>query len=785
MSIEADGTYKYQAGGSLRSNSLTYVTRQADTELFAALLAGEYCYVLNSRQMGKSSLRIRTMANLREQGIACAEIELSGIGSQQITPAQWYGGLIQELISGFKLQVKRQVWLQEREDLSPVQRLGEFIEQVLLVQISQKLVVFIDEIDSVLGLSFLTDDFFALIRHCYEKRAYSSEYQRLTFVLLGVATPSDLIQDEHATPFNIGRAIELKGVQLHECAVLEQGLAAKTCNPKGVLEQVLHWTGGQPFLTQKLCWMIATTEMTIPVGEEVQQIERLVRSRLIDHWELHDEPEHLKTIRDRILRNSRRRVQLLKLYQRILQTGKITANSSPEHMELRLSGLVTKQGGYVSVYNHIYAAVFNRAWVAQQLKAVRAVPTVPAWTAVLAGVGVTALIWGMRSLGILQTFELQTLDQLMRWRPAEAADHRILTITIGEADIQYQDRMGMERKGSLSDQALAQLLQKLEPHQPDVIGLDIYHDFAFASGLAANLSRQQRFIIICEIAQAVGRPTSISAPPGIPPERLGFSDLLIDPHYVIRRQLLVAPAVPECPTLQSFSLGIALNYLAQQQIPPLPNSPILQKSPNGAMQIGGVILPKLTANAGGYALPPEEVEGYQILVNYRSTDPQQISLADVLNGSLDPQLAQLVRDRIILIGVSDTKDSHLTSYSRGTIPNKMPGVILQAHMTSQIISAVLDRRPLIWWLPEWGELLWIGTWSLVGGLLTWQLVQRSPLALGLTLCITCISLWGLCYLFLLRGGWIPLIPSAFALIATSGWIIAVIFLHVRNTQSAA
>jgi CHASE2 domain-containing sensor protein len=203
------------------------------------------------------------------------------------------------------------------------------------------------------------------------------------------------------------------------------------------------------------------------------------------------------------------------------------------------------------------------------------------------------------------------------------------------------------------------------------------------------------------------------------------------------------------------------------------------------MQIGGVILPKLTANAGGYALPPEEVEGYQILVNYRSTDPQQISLADVLNGSLDPQLAQLVRDRIILIGVSDTKDSHLTSYSRGTIPNKMPGVILQAHMTSQIISAVLDHRPLIWWLPEWGELLWIGTWSLVGGLLTWQLWQRSPLALGLTLCITCISLWGLCYLFLLRGGWIPLIPSAFALIATSGWIIAVIFLHVRNTQSAA
>ncbi|MEC4991068.1 MAG: AAA-like domain-containing protein, partial [Oscillatoria sp. PMC 1068.18] len=330
MELSSNSAYSYQVGGSLPVNSPTYTIRKADAELYQGIKAGDFCYVLNSRQMGKSSLRVRTMQRLQSQGIACVAIDLTAIGSQNITSDQWYAGISYTLASSFQTLEKIDLgnWWCQREFLSPVQRLDTFLQEILLQEIQEELVIFVDEIDSILSLNFPVDDFFALIRACYNKRAYKPEYQRLTWVLLGVATPSELITDKDATPFNIGVPIRLTGFRLGECAGLARGLVKKADNPLAVLKIILAWTGGKPFLTQKICHLVQNNHDFIPSGEEIKIIEKIVRSQIIENWETQDEPEHLRSIRSRLLEKGNHSLKLLTLYQKILQQGEIPADNS-------------------------------------------------------------------------------------------------------------------------------------------------------------------------------------------------------------------------------------------------------------------------------------------------------------------------------------------------------------------------------------------------------------------------------------------------------------------------
>ena len=381
-------------------------------------------------------------------------------------------------------------------------------------------------------------------------------------------------------------------------------------------------------------------------------------------------------------------------------------------------------------------------------------------TVLLVSTVVTVCAIGRRYLGVLQPLELQAYDQMLQLRPEEGADPRLLIVTITEADIRTQK----QRNGSLSDSALAQLLEKLEQDRPRIIGLDIYRDFPVEPAyrnLATRLRQDEHFIGVCKDLDPEADPEGVPPPPEIPPERVGFSDFVNDADGVLRRQFLSMTPEPASPCQASYSLSalLALNYLAAQGILPKFNA-------DGNLQLGKVVLPRLKTRSGGYQ--KVDAGGNQVLLNYRSHSPQkiaaQVTLTQVLNDQFNPKSVQ---DRIVLIGATGTTAGDRWSTPYGAGPNdQVPGVFMQAQMVSQILSAALDGRPLLRVWPAWDDVLWIWGWSAVGSLLA--CCFQSRLRLGLAGGTALGVLFGLCFSLFLNGVWVPLVPSAIALIAAVG-----------------
>jgi tetratricopeptide (TPR) repeat protein len=348
----------YVIGGTLQRSAPSYVSRRADEDLYDGLTEGKFCYLLTSRQMGKSSLMVRTAARLREDGAAVAVLDLTAIG-QNLTAEQWYDGLLGRIGQQLDLEDELEDFWLDHERLGPLQRWMRAVREIVLTRFKGRVVIFVDEIDAVRSLPFSTDEFFAGIREFYNRRTEDIELQRLTLCLLGVATPSDLIRDTRTTPFNIGQRIELTDFSEREAIPLAEGLGRGAGLGETLLKRVLYWTGGHPYLTQRLCQAVAEDQsVTSTAGVNKLCEEMFLSSRA------RERDDNLLFVRERILRNEADRASLLDLYAKVREGKRVSDDDTNTQLGiLRLAGIVRTASGQLHVRNRIYQHVFDRNWI--------------------------------------------------------------------------------------------------------------------------------------------------------------------------------------------------------------------------------------------------------------------------------------------------------------------------------------------------------------------------------------------------------------------------------------
>lgn len=374
---------------------------------------------------------------------------------------------------------------------------------------------------------------------------------------------------------------------------------------------------------------------------------------------------------------------------------------------------------------------------------------------------ITLILMGLRWMGIFQGLELSAYDFLMKQRPTELIDSRITVVEITDHDL---DRYHYP----LPDQILQTAIAKLNPYNPRVIGIDLHRSenkTPEREELIAFLAANPHVVPVCSFNE---KNSSYAPHPKLPTQQFGFSDLMLDPSNLVRRQLITYhPSLDDnqslCATPYSLAWQLAYRYLKQQGIEPL--APTKQ----GEWQFGKVIFPKLSARFGGYQTLDGQAN--QIMINYRSKNlaGQRMTLTELLDGKFS---GDSLEDKIILLGYGA---SNLVPDQFDTSIGRLPGVWIHASMSSQMISAVLDGRSLIRVFPQWGDGIWILSWSIVTGVLIWGLKTYSP-KYAIFSSILSISLLSLLLYFVVRfslsyGFWLPWLPTQLALLLILGVIL--------------
>ena len=322
------------------------------------LLARQYVNILNSRQMGKSSLMVRAAYALNDQGARTSIVDLAAELGSPPDASTYFQGIVKKISRDLSIDLDIATWWSSHSEETINQRFISFFRDVVLVQIDQPVVVFLDEIDSTLKLGY-TDDLFTALRGLYNLRAELPTFERLTFCLLGVASPNELIKDRRTTPYNVGQTVELTDFcDRDDLTALCRALGVDWETGRRLVDRVLYWTDGHPYLTLSLCYRLrqmkaeTNAEVDRLVGESFQCMDRVANDV---HFQA-----IIRFLETRLTDGH----DSFRLYRSVLNGKRERDRTRSAHVELKLSGLVKRDAeGYLIVRNRIYRRLFDRQWV--------------------------------------------------------------------------------------------------------------------------------------------------------------------------------------------------------------------------------------------------------------------------------------------------------------------------------------------------------------------------------------------------------------------------------------
>jgi hypothetical protein len=348
---------RFQAGNAVAEDAF-YVEREADRELVRALDGGELCYVFATTQTGKSSLKLRAMRTLEERGFVTVDITLAG----GVTEEQWYYGLAKRLARELGLGIDvGELWDRDAK-LAHVQRWTAFLHEELLPRVTGRLAIFLDEVNVAATVEFEIASFFASIRDLYD----AGRRHAVTFCLLGITFPEALMKDAARSPFRTGRAVVVGDFTRGEMEALAPGLAGAGCAAEEVLDEVYAWTHGHPYMTQRVCALVAEGGE----GAAKERVRGAVEEAFLDVGRPRD--PNLRFAETYLGRKGVPAGDLVFLLRRVLE-GEVIAFDPNSLIEQHacLSGLLAARTGddgkqRLVVRNKVFAEVLGLAWVKER-----------------------------------------------------------------------------------------------------------------------------------------------------------------------------------------------------------------------------------------------------------------------------------------------------------------------------------------------------------------------------------------------------------------------------------